>query len=227
MTNNVVTICSPRYRDVTARVEIREAAERIQSVWQQGWFYEYKMLDFMRERYEDALDLCFIDAGASIGNHTLYFLKAFSCQQVVAIEPFAESRTHLIDNLNINQDIDLARLTLLHYALGANKSSKLRMSGIRVCDDGQVRVDATTLDHIVFGILRLKQVDVLKIDVEDYNTRLLEGARGVLGAYRPDIYIECQTVEDFKEVERFLSMYGYHYTGFVFNATPTYFFSGR
>ena len=74
---------------------------------------------------------------------------------------------------------------------------------------------------------RFEEVKCIKIDVEGYNLPVLKGARETITTYHPAIFCECQTVEQFSEVDEYLTKLGYKVwkidgKPFVMNHTPTY-----
>ena len=45
----------------------------------------------------------------------------------------------------------------------------------------------TTIDELLHG----RKVDIIKVDVEGFEARVLEGARDTLARYRPTLILEC------------------------------------
>ena len=86
----------------TAKFELRgnaSAYTHIQRHWRRGRFYEAAMLDYIRERYQGGQ---FLDIGASLGNHSVYFALYCGASEVMAFEPVGVSRDHLHRNLALN-----------------------------------------------------------------------------------------------------------------------------
>jgi hypothetical protein len=73
------------------------------------------------------------------------------------------------------------------------------------------------LDRIVPG-----PVALIKIDVEGMEPQVLAGATDLLSRYRPRVFAEAHTDQDFERVLAQLRPHGYVATGRVFNASPTY-----
>lgn len=66
---------------------------------------------------------------------------------------------------------------------------------------------------------------VIKIDVEGMEDRVLAGARRIMLDDQPLVYVEAHNTARLRDIRRVLDPIGYHLTGRVFNATPTYEFS--
>ena len=56
--------------------------------------------------------------------------------------------------------------------------------------------------------LLLNKIDFIKIDVEKMEIDVLQGARGIIATYRPDIFIEIMN-ENISEFQNFLKKIGY------------------
>ena len=72
-----------------------------QKFWLKGKYYEQAMLDYIRVNYPGGT---YIDGGACIGNHTLYF-AALCAQQVIAVEPVKRNAAHLWRNWQAKQGL--------------------------------------------------------------------------------------------------------------------------
>ena len=67
-------------------------------------------------------------------------------------------------------------------------------------------------------------MNAIKIDVEGFESDVLRGARRLLFEYRPDVYIECLTYEEFVQAQEILLPYGYLYNS-TYNNSPTHLFT--
>src|SRR5690606_20525994 len=65
-----------------------------------GTFYEVELLDKIREIVADREGL-FVDVGANLGNHTVYFAQVLG-REVVAVEPEPMNASLLRDNVALN-----------------------------------------------------------------------------------------------------------------------------
>ena len=220
-----MTYSTIRYGDRISRVIVRDPAEHIQACWMRGDFYEAHplgMLPYIRDNYPDGLK--YLDVGASVGNHTLFFLGVMQAAHVVAVEPFPPSADHLLANVEWNASQD--RLSLFSAAASdkygtvtVGRYGKTHNVGmVRIMDDGPFSVPAMTIDEMVAGT-----IDVAKMDVEHYNKPVLEGATRMLDEQAADWFIECENAGELVETDAIMRKHGYERVpGLKFNWTDTY-----
>lgn len=124
----------------------------------------------------------FVDVGANVGSYTL-----LACASIGAIglcvEPVPDTYARLVDNIRIN-DLERA-VTCLNIGVG-NRAGVMPFSsdmgvGNRALMQGEMRaggieVPVETLDVLLQG----KAPTLIKIDVEGYETAVLEGAEETL-----------------------------------------------
>jgi FkbM family methyltransferase len=134
-------------------------------------------------------DSIVIDAGAHIGFHTVSFAKLVGAKgRVYAFEPQRKLYRELVFNLRLN---GIDNVVPLRYALGQT-AGVIEMDRAVVGNEGATQVggggdraELRTLDS--FG---LRNVSLIKIDVESYEDFVLEGARLTIARSRPVILIE-------------------------------------
>ena len=197
-------------------VEVIEP-ERIQSFWLKGQYYEQEMLAHIR-----AMNLrgTFVDGGACVGNHALYFAK-FCAQQVIAVEPVKRNISHAQINLDLSglgskvimveAALDSAAGAGSMLQAGNNHGTYTLVSG------NDVRV--TTLDDLVE--LADFPITLVKLDIQGYELRALQGARTLLENHRPVLFVELIHEVELQAVDYFLAGFGYKRT-LCFNPSPTY-----
>lgn len=178
--------------------------------------YEYEMLADLVERFPEGGRA--IDVGANIGNHTL-FLAAHGFE-VVAYEP----NTHLAQAVARSARLNgFSGVHVRTCAVGLSAGSgefvellpeNLGAQQVALCPGGEVEIVALDDEPIP------SPVDVLKIDVEGSEYDVLRGARRLLRRDRPAVYVECQDVQAFLRVDRWMSDEQYVVHD-LFNATPT------
>ena len=146
-----------------------------------------------------------LDIGAFIGTHTLAFAqKVKPSGKVYAFEPQAAFFEVLKKNIAQNA---LTNVTVFNTAL-SDEAGQLWIPEIDVCHTynfGGISlleigatsdsaphhtVEVTTVDH-----LALKRCDLIKIDAENMEINVLKGARKTIGATRPTIFAECNSLE--------------------------------
>ncbi|MCS6931164.1 MAG: FkbM family methyltransferase [Acetobacteraceae bacterium] len=166
----------------------RDAIQR--AVLRSGGFYEARQLADIRALIRPGAVV--VDAGANIGNHTLYFALVCRAAMVHAIEPGRVAGAILRRNVALNALEERVRLHEL--ALGAAPG---RASFVRY---GAGNIGAATLGPDAGGTypvapldsLGLERVDFLKMDVEGGFVDALRGAAETLRRLRPPVWIELR-----------------------------------
>lgn len=191
------------------------------TIMQSGTFYELELLESI------AMDLregdVVVDAGANIGNHSVYLAGVLGCH-VEAFEAVKATADLLEQNILLN-GLE-GRVTVHRQALGAGRQrakiaeynpSNVGGTSLAIAADGEISV--APLDEI--GIRR--PVRLIKIDVEGMDLDVLRGAKTIISEDRPWIVCEAGSSQQFQAVSNFLSGAGYQFVG-VYNATDTYMF---
>jgi FkbM family methyltransferase len=124
------------------------------------------------------------EVGASMGLYALAFAgRVGTAGHVTAFEPDPESTLALEANVAVNGWHD--RVTVIRAAVG-NSSGQVRFAAARgqesrietrpdVCD-GVITVPMVTLDDALAG----RRIDVIKIDVEGFEEKVIQGAQTIL-----------------------------------------------
>ncbi len=133
-----------------------------------------------------------MDLGANIGALTIPMAKA--CYQVLAVEP---QPLHM-DILKANVAMNGGCVEFYQCAIGA-KVEKVWFDRvvpfrrpspegyqIEQQGDGRYPVNCTTIDEL----LHKRKVDLIKIDIESFETEALQGGRETLAKWRPILYAE-------------------------------------
>lgn len=211
-------------RDVLMLVQDQE--EHIQKNWMLKRFYETQrngMLNYIFKNYKPGG--VYVDCGASIGNHTIFFSKIMRADIVYAFEPLKSSYDHLEINAKLNQ----AKIKAWNVALGKTIADVSMIMapgsniGMAQVDEQGTGVKMITLDSVIINE-KLYKIKIIKIDVEHYNTPLLRGAEETLKYFFPDVFIECESAQMMMQTKRLMHEYGYEMKDIVFNHTPTYLF---
>jgi FkbM family methyltransferase len=146
-----------------------------------------------------------LEAGSHHGMHTLQMSRWVGAAGAVhALELNATNALVLSANVGVNS---AGNVVVRHTAVG-DRTDTVKVAGERV-DGSGVAVPSTTLDDYCAGA-SLSRVDVVKIDVEGFEGRVLAGAAAVL-AQRPAIDLELH-LDDLErygdEVETVLELLG-------------------
>ena len=173
-------------------------------------FYERDLLDAL-SLIPLVGDGVFVDGGANLGNHTVFFAAVMRAE-VLAIEP-AESNVSLLRR-NIHDNGLDERVEVVTAALW-DREDVLELSNEDPSNAGTYRtspvdhpatpVRAVALDDIIGD----RRVLLLKLDIEGAEVRALEGATATLRTHRPIVVIEANGPLAHREIGRVLLPLGY------------------
>lgn len=136
-----------------------------------------------------------IDVGANIGIHSIFFASISSKGLVFSIEPSPSVFTMLIQNI---QNFD----NIIPLNIAASDKNKITSffqalddaySGIK--DTGrkkiikELKVLSWRLDDLIL-YLNLNKIDLIKVDVEGWETFVLQGMEKTIENYRPIVFCE-------------------------------------
>lgn len=218
--NQAVYDISPLGRPV--RFHLPNPTDHIQKhILRQQTFYEQGMLEEIAPLVPDGALV--IDAGANIGNHTLFFACMLGAK-VLSFEPNPDVVAILSRNIELNKLTDTVQLHAVALGAGTGKGTlhhvdvtNVGMAQVHVGETGSVEV--RSLDEIVGD----RFVHLIKIDVEGMECDVLKGALGTIRRCAPHLIIEAGTMEHLVAIEAILQPEGYRKIK-VYNHTPTYLF---
>ena len=146
-------------------------------------FFEGNILDYIRDHYP--VHKVIVDAGASFGNHTLYFANYLKYDSIYSFEPLPETFRLLQLNATYpNVHIFQNALSYQRETLGMNVN-RVNNGASRIHSNGEIRVQAVTIDSF-----NLKDVTLMKIDVEDSEEYVIKGARETINRCHPLVMVE-------------------------------------
>jgi FkbM family methyltransferase len=185
---------------------------------ERGKLYEEAFLEHIR-----SLDLvgAYVDVGAHLGTHTLWFAMLCRSTIVHAIEPIARYADVVDRNVAAN---GLEGRVVVHRvgvsdsaAPASNYLSREHQVGF-VANAEPVRESFATvrLDELVE-----RPVVLIKLDIEGMELLAIRGAERLLQD-RPVVFAEAHADEELDAIHELLAQRGYRATGRVFNASPTY-----
>lgn len=222
MTNTVSADYEIETMDTRVAFHLPDTEDHIQKyILRNGTFYEQEMLAEIGPLVPD--DSLIVDAGANIGNHTVFFAKVLGAK-VLSCEPNPAAIRVLKRNVELNGLQD--RVELYEVALGSGtgrgrvldvEAHNAGMAQVLVDDSGDVEI--RSLDEIVGE----RFVHLIKIDVEGMESDVLRGAKGTLERCSPHLVVEAGTVEGLEQIEAVVRPMGYRKFK-VYNHTPTYLF---
>lgn len=162
-----------------------DPSDHIGRIMSSGNWYERDLLDDLRRRVTRGVA---IDVGAHIGNHTVW-MAAVCGLDVVALEPNPVALQALQRHVATNKLG--AKVTVLPVAAGAAPATGELVPGPQG-NTGMTRIQlgAGEVDVIPLDALELRNVAVIKIDVEGAQMGVLAGAERTIRRDRPVLYIE-------------------------------------
>ena len=158
-------------------------------------FYEMPVLQWIQSRRKTGV---YVDVGANIGNHAIWFLNECPSSRVIAIEGNPDVTPLLRRNLENNTPAGKS-IKLIETLVSCHPEvifvpwgvDNVGMSSVKAISDAQpneIRQATQSLDDL------LKEVDhisMVKIDVEGHEFEVLRSGIKTLIRSRPDLLIEC------------------------------------
>lgn len=196
-------------------------------------FYELNELEFLsgviaKIAGNDLFQI--IDAGANIGNHSLYFAHKFPKATIHSFE-----MNPVTFNL-LQKTVVLNNCANIHvYNIGLHeKESRCgvimpkgnRLGGARLdmsdsCLGGGVRI--APLDSIIPQAMDASNpVKFMKIDVEGSETALIKGATKTIEKYMPAIFCEIHEPDNFEQIKKMLVPLSYIFINFQKFISPNF-----
>jgi len=158
-----------------------------------------------------------IDVGSHTGIYTLLACCSHAQSQVIAFEPVPGNFARLDKNVRVNgwsgrchlyQSAVSSEQSTVTLFIPKNATLALDASIESTDLDRQkISVPVTTIDHICAG----QRVDLVKIDVEGSEAKVLEGMQTVLSNSKPIIVIECLPSGPVKKIQTILAEHGYSF----------------
>jgi FkbM family methyltransferase len=214
-TNGNLPTTSFGYRNRSIRISGVAPDDHIfKLVGAKGQFYELDVLEAVSARMEGcAGDGIAVDAGAFIGNHSVYFALFCPVARVVAFEPNPKALQALSSNLRQNDVV--GRVTVVPKALAEEDGGTLYFCDLIENNAGgstvnkehvanSIPVPVTSIDSNIAAGMR---VDFIKVDVEGMEVQVLRGARRVISTSKPLLCVEAHGPRQLRNVLRELGSY--------------------
>jgi FkbM family methyltransferase len=173
-------------------------------------FWEKDLLEFFEnlvaDQKGDYKGKIFVDAGANIGNHTLYFSKILKASKIYCFEPQKEIFNILQKNIKANAVNAECYNNVLSDQLekfSIDKFTPYNFGGTNFIRDQKGEYSSLRLDDICLK----DEIFAMKIDVEGHDFFVLKGAIKILEKYAPILWIEMKDEIELKI--NFLSSFGY------------------
>lgn len=186
-----------------------------------GTFYELDLLEHLRRTVRRGGT--WVDVGANIGNHTLFFSR-YTADGVVSLEPHPDTFAVLMNTVRLN---GLTNVRCLNVgASDRSGASGLGRPEALGDDPGSFGVDevggvSIRLDTLNTLLAAETDIRLIKIDVEGHEEHVVRGSLRILEAQRPDLVVEAHTDEELGVLLRLLAPLGYRVLG-RWASSPTY-----
>lgn len=192
-------------------IMLPEIGGRIGRILLRGRWYEQEMLDYIR-----TLEIGgnYLDIGANIGNHSVYFATNTAADRVLSFEPIRAARKAL--NKFIELNALWTKVTPIPYACSDHNGEIEVVETLGSAKD-PVKYPCRKIDDII-NI----PVSLLKMDIEGAEPFALRGATRVLMESKPRLFIEIHDDEHMAKIMDVIGPIGYSKTGKVWNHSPTY-----
>ncbi len=158
-------------------------------------FYESRQLHavmrFGKGILNDISSGSMIDAGANIGNHSIYFAKVCHARKVYSFEPVKSTYEILEKNVALNH----LQNQIHRYNVGLGEAEgKARIGAYDAANIGGTSLlldDAGEIPVIVLDSIRYEnKVTFIKIDTEGFELQVLRGAKDIIERDHPYIWAE-------------------------------------
>ena len=136
-----------------------------------------------------------LDIGANIGNHSLFFAKFLNCEMVYSFEPFPRNVSVLKQNLlNFTQKSKIYEIALSDkegtMPLYNSQAGNFGGFSLHNYSNGASFMVNPSINVITLDSLNLNNISMIKIDVENHENEVLEGAKQTILRNKPIIFIE-------------------------------------
>lgn len=153
-------------------------------------FHEIELLRYVKAHYlRDGM--VYLDCGANIGNHTLFFARAANARRIFSFEGHPRTFGILEKNIELNalQNCVEAYNCVLGEKKGHAKIQHEEPTNIgetSFCEDAEGDMKMICIDDMPWE----EKVDFVKMDVEGFEYHVLKGMKNLLQNSQPILWIE-------------------------------------
>lgn len=177
---------------------------------------------------------CVLDVGAFIGTHTIAFSKFAGLRgKIFSFEPQREIYAILSENILIS---NCSNVTALNIGLAENPH-KLSLASVDINQPENFgtrsldryhssNIDTYEIQISTIDSLDIERIDLIKLDVEGMERKVLDGSVKSIANHRPIIFCECNSLDHGKEILEFCHEQQYKVHGFLASAYNPNNFSG-
>jgi FkbM family methyltransferase len=182
--------------------------------------YEPFMKDVLKRLGEGDV---FVDVGAHVGKYSFYASRLVGDSGlVIAIEPHPKNMKNLKKGIRLNglfNVVTVQKACSNYRGSGFLREDRLSAKHELAQKTTELRVDVDTVDNILHT-LRIKTVDMVKIDVNGYEYQVLQGMRKAISEFKPQLIVEVNFGNKTKTIEH-LNRWNYKPT--ILSKTKRYF----
>ena len=160
--------------------------------------YEKQELDFISLIIKKISDPVFLDIGANIGTHSIYFSNF--CKKVYAFEPDGEIKKKLDFNISINKINNIVTVEKalsnsnsfreFFSPIGSNKGTGSLNYNHAPKNNRKLKKVETVIGDEYINQLRINKIDFIKLDVEGHEIDALSGLEKTINRFMPILLIE-------------------------------------
>lgn len=181
-----------------------------------GGVGRFQELELLEEIQKMGLGGTYVDVGANVGNHTLFFASFTPASRVIAIEAHPLIASVLRRNVDHNPQKaaiqlrffaawDYARTSLMGDPVPGN-AGRSQLYGLGKFGGTKHTVRCAKLDDELEGI---DDISVLKMDIEDAEIPAMKGALKILETQMPVLISEHHTGRQLCDAQKILEPLGY------------------
>jgi protein O-GlcNAc transferase len=190
----MVRLVNSNYGQTNTEICIHDKGEIIGDVMvSTNNFFEIEFLDYIAKKFNKQTGI--LDIGANIGNHSLFFAKFLNCDMVHSFEPFPAN----VSLLKANMQKFASKSKVYEIAL-SNKEGTMPLYNSQKANNGGFSlhnyanglsfVVEQSINVITLDSLNLDNISMIKIDVENHENEVLEGAKQTILRNKPIVFIE-------------------------------------
>jgi FkbM family methyltransferase len=156
-------------------------------------FFEIQFLDYLCKNYKNQTGI--LDIGANIGNHSLFFAKFLNCDKVYSFEPVQSNITLLKKNMENFKDKSIIYETALSDKQGTmplynSQHNNYGGFSLHSYSNNSSFLVKDSIDVITLDSLKLSNISMIKIDVENHENEVLRGGKQTILNNKPIIFVE-------------------------------------
>lgn len=184
------TIASFEYANQSFNFLVNNPHDSIQAHHFVGEFYEIEELELISKHTTEGMR--FLDVGANIGNHAVYFEKILRASRVLTIE----LQTQVISLLRLNAVLNGLKVTdLSKLGIGFGADDHLAQISVpQAFNVAGAQFSADTDGEYVIrtgdSVLPNDDFDFVKVDVEGMECDVIEGLSKLIGRCKPLLFVE-------------------------------------